>query len=143
MPIYETKAPEGSTQKNFQQAVRTIRANGVKWALNVQACCRSCAEPAARWEGKKDWVKGTTPYGWTFGGGKDRLVWLNGEAAQMRYSSYHQKMVKEPLSEAQVLYINHSNNSASVIADAFRLYGFEVEWNGQDYQTVMVTIPAG
>lgn len=140
MAVYETKAPTGSTQKRFQEAVRIIRANGIKWAFNVQACCRSCASPEARWEGKKNYDPYTTPVGWTFGGQGSAIYWLDGEPAKMEYSSYYRKMVKAHLTEEVSTFVYHDNDSAALIADAFRMMGFEVKWDGSNLSAVEVVL---
>lgn len=139
---YSFKAPAGSTEVRFREAVRDIRAAGVKWYANRISCCGSCAggELASYME-SKGLDTDTVPVAWTFKG-HGYIQWMeDGELAATSYSSYYKKMVKEHAAENLVVEINHDNGAAEIVRDAFLVHGFEVDWNGSDFKCVSLTIP--
>jgi hypothetical protein len=140
--VYQFKAPADSTETRFRNAVRDIRAAGVKWYVNRTSCCASCAGgELATYMESKGIDTDSKPYAWTFKG-YGYIQWMeDGELAATSYSSYHKKMVKEHAAEALQVEINHGNGAAEIVRDAFLVHGFEVDWNGSDFKCVSLTIP--
>lgn len=120
-----------SPKQRLHRALVATRREGVKVRQNVSSCCRGCISPEdlGAEEGQ--------PYAYTFGGQGNGYRWdEHGEVA-----TYRSPQVWEHNRTVNRLYFNHGNGAAQILADALRAEGFEVEWDGTDFETVTVVLP--
>lgn len=118
-----------TTKARYQAAVKAVRASGVKFRFNVQECCRGCITPEKLGMSSEDQA-----YAFSYGGQGQRIRW--------DYEGNAYRGNKEPLFEAQstTMYVNHGNDSAQRVVEAFENEGFDVEWDGNDYETVAIRL---
>jgi hypothetical protein len=138
-----------TTETRFNDAVAAVQAQGVPFVLNVMTCCRSCAGPTD--VGLTHETEKTTPYAWTFGGQACELLWDDGRPV------YRNEMPEDDDEEddgytrsprrhnytrpADTLYVNHGGpdlKAAQVVIEVFRGQGFRVDWDGTEFDSVLV-----
>lgn len=125
-----------NTKTRYQAAVRKIRSHGIKYRFNVMACCRGCISPE-----QIGVASDYQPYAYSYGGQEQRIKWDEaGNAYQGNKNSRRSRFTASNVHESPTLYLNHGNDSAQVLVEAFENQGFEVEWNGQDYECVSVRL---
>lgn len=123
----------GPNQKRFKDAARELRKSGVAFRINVQSCCRGCVDGKE----KLGMVDDDQAYGFIFAGQGQRIGWDANDQFVHPAPNYPGGRRNTPV---QSVYINHGNESAQAIVDAFSKQGFDVEWDGTTYQCVIVHV---
>jgi len=124
---------ENSPKARWDRAVKSLRKDGVHFRTNIMQCCRGCVDAE-----KLNLKDESQPYGWTFGGqgnwikfNEDGLPYTSVEPHTRRRFGYDYDSPKSAM-------INWGNGSAEKIVAAFQAEGFQVNWNGSEYQCVEV-----
>lgn len=124
-----------SPKARWGRAVKSIRKSGIHFRTNIMQCCRGCVDAE-----KLNLKDETQPYGWTFGGqgfwikfNEDGLPYTAAEPHVRRRFGYDYDKPKSAM-------INWGNGSAETIAAAFRAEGFQVNWDGSEYECVEVVL---
>ncbi len=123
-------APTFTARERWDKASRVLRKNGIQFRFNVQKCCRSCITEADLGMKSDD-----QPYGFTYGGQGNRVIWVNGEPTEDRGKDWRGHRRLNPL---HTIYINFGNGGGHRIAETFREFGFEVEWDGSDNRCIEI-----
>jgi len=120
-----------SPRQRLHRALTAARRQGVKVRQNVGGCCRGCISHADLG------IEEGQPYAFTFGGQGSGYRWDDhGEVA-----TYRSAQVWERDRTVKSLYFNHGGGAAPILAAALREEGFEVEWDGSEFQTVTAVLP--
>lgn len=126
----------GDNQKNFKKVAANLRKQGVAFRINVMECCRGCVTHE-----KIGAKTNEQPYGFIYGGQGNRVTW--NERDEMIYASSLKKRrsyFDNNKEKVDSLFVNHGNDSAEKIVEAFQSAGFETVWDGNDYSCVEVHI---
>lgn len=123
-------AVEVSTQDRWKDAIRVLRASGVRVRQNVQGCCRSCMT-----EDKLGLKSPDEAYAYTYGGQGGAYTWQDDVAVYR--DTVGSRRYRSPKVVGSV-YFNHGNGSGARIAQAFTQAGFTVDWDGSESQCVTV-----
>jgi hypothetical protein len=125
-------------QVRFGNALKAIRKMGVTTRLNVQSCCRSCAEipedKATLWNfGGQDnafsWFEGTMVYRHKLAKAKRRFYYVSLDGMERTHSIVH------------TLFFYFTDIVAAEIAAAcFKAEGFTVEWDGTFASAVVIKL---
>lgn len=126
-----------TTETAWKEAIREIRASGVRIRQNVMKCCRSCIE--YRDMGLEEDT--TTPYGYTFGGQGGAYSWVDGVMVTRESKAKLARSWGARLNPVTKVYFNWSNGAGRVIADVFARHGFKVDWDGNNSSCVVVNLP--
>ena len=122
------------TQKErFAQALKEARREGVKVRQNVQCCCRGCITPDMI--GLKDEEQ---PYAFTFGGQGDAYAWDEDTVVTRASLNKAKNRGFGRTVFVEQVFFNWGNDSANVLVEAFERNGFDVEWDGSEYNCVVV-----
>lgn len=129
-----------TVEERFKAALKQARRDGAKVRTNIQECCRGCVT----WQKlgfKSEEESETTPLAWTYGGQGGAVTWMNGEAfyrAELnRRTRWYSNSER---ARVDVIWFNHSNGGAEIIAKAMKDQGFEVDWDGSEYKCVGVKV---
>lgn len=135
------------TKTRFQNALKEVRANGVRVRQNVMECCPGCIT-----EKKLGMKDSSEAYAYTYGGQGQAYSWVDTvndtvpvnrrdfNAYNKSMSSYGYRRVREP-QPIDSIQFHWGNGSAEILVNAFKNNGFEAEWNGTDYMCVEVKFP--
>lgn len=122
---------ENSPKARYDRAVKSLRKDGVHFRTNMMKCCRGCIT------GEDLGVKSEDqPYGYTYGG---QGGWVKFNEDGLPYEKEESRW-KGDYRLARDIFINWGNGSAEKIVEAFKAQGFEVQWNGNDWDTVRVIL---
>lgn len=125
-----------TTQESFNQALKTVRANGVRVKQNVMVCCPGCVS-----DEDLNLKDADTPYAYSFGGQDFAYAWDgNGNAVTRSSKARQRRRPHLRLEEVADVSFHWGNGSAQVLFDAFTAQGFDVEWDGDEYSVVTVTL---
>jgi hypothetical protein len=146
-----------NAEVRFEAALNGLQARGVHLRMNVMECCRSCVN----WEKLElpnEAAADTTPVAWHYGGQGNELVWRHGHALFLdelpeddeddEYSDFGRRRRdsfggRDARPAGEVLF-NHDGPdlvAAQTLAEVFRGEGFEVEWDGTQWDCVHVLVP--
>lgn len=133
-----------TTQDRWKEALKAVRADGVKVRQNVQKCCLSCIEPADLGFKGLEWGQETpTPYAYTYGGQGSRYLWVDGEPEYAPASRFWDRGTLE------VVYFNWGgpefwdgtdHYAARSLVARFSDNDFQVTWSGNEYSCVGVHV---
>lgn len=126
-------------------AHRFTEVTGVLFADLVEECCRSCIGPGSFGLAENE------DFAYTYAGQSDRLVWECGilEIVNRRYEydEYEEEDEgEEPFYEKTVgtadrIHVYYTKESlAHALVTVFREHGFIVEWDGNPFNAVVVTL---
>lgn len=132
-----SKRVMGENEKAFKSVGAQLRKQGVQFRLNVVECCRGCISYEKLGAKSED-----QPYGFTYGGQGGRITWSDDEVVyadslnKSRRGYYSRKSARK----VDTIYVNHGNDSAKKIVDAFQAAGFDAQWDGNDYSCVEINV---
>lgn len=101
-----------SIKDQFKQAEKDLLKQGIILKLNVNSCCRSCA----------DTETGDIPVIWSFAGQGNRLPLSRAEEFWGVYL-YHSYLTEEKKEKALNIFFSN---------------GFDVEWDKSDHQAIKI-----
>ena len=119
-----------SAKARWNRAAKALRKSGVHFRTNINSCCRGCVG-----EEQLNLKDSEQAYGWNFAGQGQRIVWAEDGSGHIQGDRWSRQTRAE-----EVVYVNHGNDAAARIVEAFRAEGFKVEWNGSDANCVEVTL---
>ena len=117
-----TVTTENKFRTRYNQSVKEIRANGVKFRTNYTACCRGCAsaEIAHKYN--------TDTYGFVYGGQGTKVY-------------IQEDKVTNNTGVVNKVYIDYSTKQAgNIIKTAFENNGFTVSWSGDTAERIGVNV---
>lgn len=136
-----------NAKQRWQEAVYATRRSGVVVRQNVMECCRGCVSPEKLGMTKEHLDDGM-PYAWTYGGQGNANSWVErsqGEFVLMnrqKFAAWNKRAFGRMPEPVEGVYFYHGNGGAEKVVEAFRAQGFEVEWNGDQYEAVLVKVGA-
>lgn len=140
-----------NAQVRFEAALNGLQARGVHVRINVMQCCRGCVN-WKKLELPSEDAGETTPVLWHYGGQDNELVWQHGqpffldEMPEDESSDFGRRRARfggRDGRPADRVYFNHDGpglEAAQAAAEVFRGEGFEVEWDGTEYDCVQVLL---
>ena len=162
-----THTEEATTEGRFNEAIDALRKRGVRVAINVMTCCRSCTGLEDLGIAKID---NGMPITWTFGGQNKELVWLSGApyyrddvndectctldeydedtdgneyllSAGEECSNCRYGRPDDPkVRPARSVHFNHEGGAGEEVRAAFEAHRFTVDWDGDPSRTVVVEL---
>lgn len=125
MNAIATETQTLSPEARWEKALKEARKQGVKIRQNLPGMCNCCIDLDKVF--KTDDL--SFPYAYSYGGQGRAYEWQN--SGRMGYKDSWNSRV-------ETVCFYHDNDSAPIVAAAFRANGFLVRWDGNDMMSVVV-----
>lgn len=135
-------------ENNYRNALKEIKANGVKTKVNVMECCRGCVTNE-----KLGIENDSVAIIWQYGGQGHAISWVNGlpvDRAELNeykrsrsWYNLHRYTQNPEKNMAWGVLFNHNSlteEQRDMVADVFTKHGFVVNWDkaDRDYKCIEV-----